>query len=712
MTATFQLPRRANRFRALPALWFTWLALCTSATRAEDEFPSFRVPGSQPAMHSLESLLRLHYGPRIQTTLWDGWIPRASLWEAVGPAGQESAESMRSYYRDSLLNRKIDAEGYVATQQHRGLAHSDGWPFPTWAQSRGIGWHFSLEGDDYAVQLGIPHTTSLNGWDVQGLDSHPIDPAVGATFQVVAPEALLTTPPCEVPPEVWPFVRLEWLARDLHPSARIYLEWATSRDPEFHPSRRMELAHPGAAMQYLNIPLYRHPEARGTLTRLRLRIEAAPAATLVLKSLITAIDTRHPINNALYLTACCDYFKITTDLEFLKANTARMRTALQFALYEFDVKKQGMVVVPWVGHDGRTGLVRPDGGKATLLYGRGVGNNYWDLLPFGARDFQATLYLFHALRQLAALDRAVAAHPEWGILDGPNPCPAQQLDDLAELMRREGGRRFWNQATGRFVGWIDGDGQAHDFGFTTLNTEAITYGFAQADQARSILDWLSGRREVATDTSQGADLYHWRFAPRATTVRNTSIYCWVWSGPETIPWGNQVQDGGAVLGFSYFDLMARLRTLGPNDAWTRLSEILAWFDEVQAEGGYRAYYRKPDRGTLQGGGPPGGLGLDAEFFESLLVPQVVLDGFLGFEPEPGGFAIAPQLPTGWPSLAVTRVAVQDVVLDLEATPTAIYVSTRRAPANGTTLQVRVDGAAVPITVRCKAGETVPLPRPR
>ena len=35
-------------------------------------------------------------------------------------------------------------------------------------------------------------------------------------------------------------------------------------------------------------------------------------------------------------------------------------------------------------------------------------------------------------------------------------------------------------------------------------------------------------------------------------------------------------------------------------------------------------------GTLQGGGTAGGLGLDAEFFESVLVPQVMLEGFLGF----------------------------------------------------------------------------------
>ena len=50
-----------------------------------------------------------------------------------------------------------------------------------------------------------------------------------------------------------------------------------------------------------------------------------------------------------------------------------------------------------------------------------------------------------------------------------------------------------------------------------------------------------------------------------------SNYFWGWSNPESVPWGNQVQDGGAVLGFSYHDLMARLKTAGPDDAWQRLA---------------------------------------------------------------------------------------------------------------------------------------------
>jgi hypothetical protein len=123
-----------------------------------------------------------------------------------------------------------------------------------------------------------------------------------------------------------------------------------------------------------------------------------------------------------------------------------------------------------------------------------------------------------------------------------------------------------------------------------------------------------------------------------------------------------------VLGWSYHDLMRLLLSAGPDAAAARLGEIIRWFDETQAEGGYRAYYAKdPARGSLQGGNVPGGLGLDREFFESILVPQVMLYGFMGFEPRPDGFSIRPRLPSAWPELTITHVGLHGHVLDLRAT---------------------------------------------
>ena len=633
-------------------------------------------------MATLGALFRLHHSPRTTCTLWDPWLPQAVLWPAVGPSG--SADAMRAFTRASLLGRRIDGEGYVATQQHRGLAHSDGWPFPLWQQAAGVGWHFSVLHDVFGVQNGEVPTTSLAGWEFAGLEAGAIDPAAGLSLKFVADHATVTTPGFRVASTSAPFVRVEWSVKKRPEAARAALEWATEESPRFGPERRVEVALPAESdgMRFTMIPIYRHPGYGGTLTRLRFNLDQASGAGIVLKSVITACDSRHPINNPIYLQACADYVDWTNDLGFLQANIDRMRKALRFALDEFAVRQNHCVVVPWVGHDGRSGLTIGPDRKKQIHVGRGIGNNYWDILPFGGKDFQATLYMFHSLKRMADMERIAASHPEWSVGGGGRFDPTD-LDRLAGEIRKESGKLFWNDRTGRFVGWIDCDGKAYDYGFTMPNCEAIHLGLATPDQARSIVDWLDGKRTVAGDTSQGADIYHWRFAPRCTTRRNVETYFWAWSNPEDIPFGDQIQDGGAVLGWSYFDLMARIETNGPDDAWQRLKAILAWYDEVRHAGGYRKYYATPGRGTLQGSGTPGGLGLDAEFLESVLVPQVMLYGFMGTTPRPGGLSINPRLPVDWPELTITGVHVQDRVVDLKATQNSVEVRNVRGETGAT-----------------------------
>lgn len=121
-----------------------------------------------------------------------------------------------------------------------------------------------------------------------------------------------------------------------------------------------------------------------------------------------------------------------------------------------------------------------------------------------------------------------------------------------------------------------------------------------------------------------------------------------------------------MLGFSYHDLMARLQYRGPDDAWQRLKEICDWFGAVQEAGGYRKYYAVAGRGTLQGGGTAGGLGLDFEFVESILVPQTLLYGFLGFNPRIDAIELNPRLPTAWPSLTVNGIHWQGHVINVTA----------------------------------------------
>jgi len=659
------------------------LILALGPFASSQELPSFQVPGREREMALLEKLLERHHSPKITCTLWDDWLPMSVLWPAVGPDGSESAAPLRDFYRHSLSARHIDSAGYVNMNQHRGLAHPGGWPFPTWHQSGGIGWHFTHADDPYSIQLKVP-LAPLEGMKQTGVKDARIDPAQGLVFSTDGGETTLShVHPFQVNTLISPFITVEWSG--VPPSSNPRIEFTTEAFPEFDESRSvpvpLEDAPPGLGLMFSMVPMFTHPEWKDHFTGLRLRWENAEPQEVVVRSVHTAVDSRHPITNSLFVMGCADFFRWTGEVEFLKQNIDRIRKVVAYARSEFAFEENGCVLVRWVGHDGRRGFEPGPTGQKKLNFGHGVGNNYYDLVPFGHRDCYASILLYAALKDAVELERAIEANPAWEIATpGEGYASAAELESLAGNLKEQASAMFWNEGNGRFYGCFDADGVAYDYGFTFLNLEAIYYGFASDEQARSILDWLDGKRIVEGDTSIGDDIYHWRFAPRATTRRNVEWYGWVWHGPETIPWGGQIQDGGAVLGFSYHDLMSRLRMNGPDDAWQRLQVIIDWFEEVEAEGGYRAYYAKPNRGSLQGGGTPGGLGMDHEFFESVLVPQVMLYGFLGFKPTADGVILNPRLPKRWAELSVSRIHYHDHIFDLKVTPDEVVIHFRQRAA--------------------------------
>lgn len=660
-------------------LWWTVLlvmaiSLCAYGSQQgsiPSDFPRFHVPGYEKQMDTLRRLFWLHYpGAGPKATLWDEWLSSASLWPAVDT--DNSAQSFRQQWKQVLSARIIDPEGYVATHQHASIAHPLGWPFPFWNQGRRTaGWHFSFK-DTVGPGWRPDRLNTPEGWMLSHAQDNGVDEE-GWRLTLTEPNATATTPECRIDPYEAPFLQLRWKGKGLE-DAQPYVEWATHEQPNFSVERRFYFnPYSGDVYHHEAIPVYRHPQWKGEITRLRIGFgNPRPGAEVVLQAFFTQYDTRHNINSQNFVRGCATLFWWTRDLNFLRQNLNRMRTAIRYLMTEHQTLTHKVVYTPWVGHEGRSGIRRTPDGKKEIITGQGIGNNYWDLLPFGYKDVYATIHYYDALRVMARIEREVRQHPEWNMPGGVLALDPDFLLTHAEEVKREGNRLFWNPRTRRYAP-IDADGNMHDYGFTFLNLEAIYYGFATPERARDILRWVSGERRVEGDTSQGEDIYFWRFAPRATTRRNIDYYFWAWSAPESIPFGDQVQDGGAVLGFSYHDLMARLRTRGADDAWKRLQEILRWFEEVESAGGYRKYYNGSRPGRLQGGGTAGGLGLDMEFFESVLVPQVMLYGFLGFQPSADGFTLQPNLPSGWKELRIDRIRWRDVTLDITATPNTIRI---------------------------------------
>jgi hypothetical protein len=627
-----------------------------------ENFPRFIVPGHEREMELLRRLFWHHYqvaGPAIP--LWDEWMSMSTLWEAFD-------DTMPGRWDKALSSRRIDAEGYVACQQHDGTGHSGGWPFPLWHQGAGIGWHYAPIG----VSGYEPPLATTAGWKFSGIQAGAVGNG-GWALELTDAHATAQPPAFAVDVFQAPFIRINWRASGMG-DAKPFVEWTTRQQPEFSADRRVyfEPVDSMTSESRTMLAMYKHPKWTGVVTGIRVNFGNAPGAKVILKSLHTAYDTRQNINNSNFIIGCCNDFAWTGDGDLLRRNIEHMRKAMNFAMTEFDTRRSKCIHTTWVGHDGRTGVSRDGSGKKQLLVGHGIGSDYWDILPFGADDCIATIYYYHAVRCLADLEEQIAGHPAWNISREGAFDPADLRAHAAEV-KAFAGQKFWIEKTGRFGSGADADGVNHDYGFTFVNNEAIYYDFATKEQAASIESWLTGKRIVDGDTSQRDDIYRWRFGPRATTRRNLDWYFWGWSSPESLAFGDQVQDGGAVLGFSYFDMMARIKTLGPDFAEPRLAEICNWFADTQSSGGYRAYYSVPGRGSMQGGNIPGGLGIDKEFLESALVPQVMLYGFLGFRTTPDGFTVDPKLPEDWPSVQITGIRLRGQVMDLTATKDRVVV---------------------------------------
>ncbi len=641
------------------------------ANNLDTQFPRFIVPGFDKEMELLEELFALHYSVPLLGTFNAHWVTESTLWPAVNPL-EDNPKHI--FYKDALSERRISDKGYISCHQHFGFGHPEGWPFPIWPQSKGIGWHFAKP-----TPFDLPPITTTNDWKLTGAKTIGFDENTGWELALTKPNAFIQVPAFEADNMVAAYIRFDWTTETLDKKAKPYIEWTSKTYPNFSEKRRVSFEPITSKTKVQSwIPLLNNPlwKTNDTLTGLRINFNNSGKSTINLHAIFTAVDTRHNVNNMIFIDACSSLINWTGDKDFLTNNIEKMRKAMVYMLDEFQVLSNKCVLTPWFGHDGRSGLLVNEKGEKTVLPGVGVGNGYWDLMPFGHKDTLATMFLYNALNKLADLEEQIEKNPELKIPDSENKFSPKFLRKVAKELK-DNSSQFWNKETERFGSAIDIDGKLHDYGFTFLNLEAVHYDFANEEQSTKIIDWISGKRIVTNDTSKGEDIYHWRFAPRATTLRNIDYYGYTWSAPETIPFGYQIQDGGAVLGFSYHDLMARLKTIGPDDTWERLKKIIDWFGEVQAEGGYRKYYaNNPKRGTLQGGGPPGGLGMDAEFFESVLLPQVMIYGFMGFQPNPEGFSINPNLPTNWPSLTITKIRLHDFSMNIKVSDSEIEIDVK------------------------------------
>jgi hypothetical protein len=345
-------------------------------------------------------------------------------------------------------------------------------------------------------------------------------------------------------------------------------------------------------------------------------------------------DTRHFVTNAVLISGSARHALWTRDVAFLKRALPRVRLAMEYQLNQLQ-GADGIILTNAAGRDGRNGS---------------HGSNYWDILPFGHKDAYSNIYYYNSLLRMAEMEELsglLLREEECATLDGPPARPAEWYRAHAGLVKSDYSDHFWDADAGRFIGCIDVDGNRHDYGFTFLNLEAAAYGLATPAQVERIYHWLENE-----PTSSGeADTYsRWVFAPRATTIHNPPPDgpqhphpTWRFSGWAWGDWEVQCQDGGAILYTSAFDLIARSRYFGADNADQRLREILQrWSQPDRLMGGSPLFFGEITQGGP--GGTAGQVGVEGEFPESGMVPASFLFTVIGLEAQPDGLHIRPHLP--------------------------------------------------------------------
>lgn len=347
-------------------------------------------------------------------------------------------------------------------------------------------------------------------------------------------------------------------------------------------------------------------------------------------------DTRHFTTNPNFILATYRYYAWTRDKDFLKANAARVRSAMDFMLDKLG-GADGIMVLPDKDHGGT-----PDD----------VSSNYWDDIPFGGKSAYENAYFYASLGAMASIESALGDSDK-----------AKYFNDLREKCRKTYNELFWNDKAGRYIGCIDKNGGVRDYGFTYVNMEAATYGLPDKSQVERIYHWMEHEK-----TSSGkTDTYsRFRFAPRANTIDCKDW--WYLNGKAEIvaqEFDTHLENGGAILYTSGYDIMARAKYLGADNAFKRLREILARYEEPDALCG-----GSPLRYGVNNGWQ---VGTDQPFPESGIAPASFLYAFLGIKATADGLVVTPNLPTSLAFAGVKNLHYQGRMLDVKVTRTSVSI---------------------------------------
>lgn len=438
--------------------------------------------------------------------------------------------------------------------------------------------------------------------------------------------------------------------------------------------------------------------------------------TFALNYVRPSFDTRYSNNNALYISTLKEYYSMTGDISVVKDNITNARKAMNFLMQMYDEDRNLNDQSYLFGHYG----------DQENLAG-GMVNGYWDVTYTPVYDFQSNLYFYEALNDLAYLEEAlesagitvsdsatVMTATITGGLGSHDYTYASSLettasDVLAAMQATTANGGFWNGT--RFVAGKNNSGNVVDNGHVVWNLQAIESEIATDEQAASIMTWIDGEE----------DMYQFGLAPMTNTIDNESSNMYssfykhtIMSENEIGNFLNNVQNGGAVMYSSYYDIISRLQVNGTEDAYDRLQAIQKWYAPISEAYDYITddakdfyynyfasdstkpyYYLQNGNRDVDGDGVRdcgnGIIGLDGEFPESLLTVAAIPYGFFGVDSISAScLGISPSLPEDLQHWKIENMEFNNVKYDVSIFRGVTRIDGVDGDTQGLTVQIEMD----------------------
>ena len=262
-------------------------------------------------------------------------------------------------------------------------------------------------------------------------------------------------------------------------------------------------------------------------------------------------------------------------------------------------------------------------------------STYMDQVKSGWKDAWVAVAFYTALKNMVELESVVGNEEKQKLYQSLVDNYAQAFDAT-----------FWNETTGRYIGWVDKNDQQHDNGYVFVNLEALTRGLGDRSKADRIFQWLSQPADpiLIGPHSGSTDVYQNIVAIR-TTTQNVAQSDWDgWSDPTEgrKPYGGLVESGGTMIWMTYYDMMARLRFNYTDEAFQILTRMLERMDNDS-----HCLTFSPDKGRYYDdfGEDLVQIGSNSPFPESGIAVVAFLHGIIGVTPKTDSLHICPQLPS-------------------------------------------------------------------